>query len=354
MSVITILGAGVMGSAMCLPAHDRGHEVRLVGTHLDAAIVASVKAEGRHPKLNVTLPSGIKAFAHDDFAKALGDDTDLIVLGVGSAGVAWAIVRLCTSLKRPVPLLMITKGMHPLADSLAALPDHLRDEMARRAGHKLDVAAIGGPCIAGELAVRRQTGTVIVSRDLAFAGRLCAMLETDYYHPRPSGDVIGVEVCAAFKNFFAIAVGWAAGRREALPETENRALNHNAAAVIYDQAIRELMILSRALGGEDQSVWGMPGAGDLYVTCQAGRNSRLGNNLGRGLTYRQTVEGPMKGDTIEGAELGRAVAPSLNAMMDAGKLDRAALPLTSALLAALTKDTPLDIPWTRLHRRDAA
>jgi glycerol-3-phosphate dehydrogenase (NAD(P)+) len=165
---------------------------------------------------------------------------------------------------------------------------------------------------------------------------------------------MGVEVCAAFKNFFAIAVGWAAGRREALPEPENRALNHNAAAIIFDQAVRELMILTRAFGGEEASVWGMPGAGDLYVTCQAGRNSRLGNNLGRGLTYRQTVEGAMKGDTIEGAELGRAVAASLEAMMDAGKLDRAALPLTGALLAALIKDAPLDISWSRFHRSGAA
>ena len=41
-SVITILGAGVMGSAMCLPARARGHEVRLVGTHLDTAIIDSV------------------------------------------------------------------------------------------------------------------------------------------------------------------------------------------------------------------------------------------------------------------------------------------------------------------------
>jgi glycerol-3-phosphate dehydrogenase (NAD(P)+) len=94
----------------------------------------------------------------------------------------------------------------------------------------------------------------------------------------------------------------------------------------------------------------MPGAGDLYVTCQAGRNSRLGNNLGRGLTYRQTVEGPMKGDTIEGAELGRTVAPSLDAMMAGGALPRASLPLTTALLAALTRDAPLDITWTEFHR----
>jgi glycerol-3-phosphate dehydrogenase (NAD(P)+) len=186
---------------------------------------------------------------------------------------------------------------------------------------------------------------------MALAERLCAMLETDYYHPRVSADVTGVEICAAFKNFFAIAVGWAAGHLERMAATENRAFNHNAAAIIFDQAIRELMILVKAHGGTEQSVWGMPGAGDLYVTCQAGRNSRLGNNLGRGLTYRQTKEGPMKGDTIEGAELGVAVAGTLRAMMGKGRLDKATLPLTTALLDALTEDSALIIPWAGFHRQ---
>jgi glycerol-3-phosphate dehydrogenase (NAD(P)+) len=135
-----------------------------------------------------------------------------------------------------------------------------------------------------------------------------------------------------------------------MPATENRAFNHNAAAIIFDQAIRELMVLVSAHGGTEQSVWGMPGAGDLYVTAQAGRNSRLGNNLGRGLTYSQTKDGPMKGDTIEGAELGVTVAATLRAMMASGALDQRALPLTTALLDALTNDTALDIPWAAFHR----
>jgi glycerol-3-phosphate dehydrogenase (NAD(P)+) len=349
-STLTILGAGVMGSAMCLPARDRGHAVRLVGTHLDREIIDSVKASGRHPKLNVKLPDGVEGFHHEDFAAALGMDTDLIVLGVSSAGVAWAIDRLYEALKGPVPVVMITKGMHPEEARLTALPDRVAAEVKRRTGIDLQVAAIGGPCIAGELAVRRHTGTVITAHDLSLAARIAAMLETDYYHPRVSSDVIGVEICAAFKNFFAIAVGWAAGHLEKMAPTENRAFNHNAAAIIFDQAIRELMILVRAHGGTEQSVWGMPGAGDLYVTCQAGRNSRLGNNLGRGLTYAQTKEGPMKGDTIEGAELGVTVAATLRAMMAAGALDRDQLPLTNALLDALTKDKALEIPWASFHR----
>lgn len=351
MSAITILGAGVMGSAMCLPLSDRGHDVRLVGTHLDRDIIDSVKTCGRHPRLNVKLPDGVKGFHHEEFGAALGQDTDLILLGISSAGVNWAIDRLCETLQGPVPVVMITKGMHPEGDRLTALPDRVAAEVKRRTGITLAIAAIGGPCIAGELAVRRQTGTVITAHDLALAERLCAMFETGYYHPRVSSDVIGVEICAAFKNFFAISVGWAAGRQEKMAPTENRAFNHNAGAIIFDQAIRELMVLVKAHGGTEQSVWGMPGAGDLYVTCQAGRNSRLGNNLGRGLTYQQTRDGPMQGDTIEGAELGVTVAATLRAMMAKGGLDARALPVTRSLLDALTQDTALEPGWTEFHRQ---
>ncbi len=350
MQVVTALGAGVMGSAMTLPFADRGFTVRLVGTHLDEVIVDSVRARGFHPKLNITLPSAVRGFSHGEFGAALGDDTDLILLGVSSAGVGWAIDRFCKTLKRSTPILMITKGMHPEPDSLATLPDVVASSLKQKLGFDVPVAAIGGPCIAGELAARRLTGTVIVSHDLQLAKSLCAALETGYYHPRPSTDMLGVEICAAFKNFFAIAVGWAHGALERMEPAENRALNNNAAAVIFDQAVHELMVLVDALGGTAESVWGMPGVGDLYVTCQAGRNSRLGSNLGRGLTYSEVRNGPMKGDTIEGAELGVAVAASLTAMMAKGVVSQRDLPLTSALLSTLTLDVPLDLPWRSFHR----
>ena len=99
MKTVTILGAGVMGSAMTLPFADRGFEVRLVGTHLDGEIIESVGANRLHPKLNVTLPAQVKSYTHDQFAQAVGNDTDLILLGVSSAGVNWAIERLSETLR---------------------------------------------------------------------------------------------------------------------------------------------------------------------------------------------------------------------------------------------------------------
>ena len=39
MSVITIVGSGMMGSAIGIPAACNGHEVRMVGTPLDREII---------------------------------------------------------------------------------------------------------------------------------------------------------------------------------------------------------------------------------------------------------------------------------------------------------------------------
>jgi glycerol-3-phosphate dehydrogenase (NAD(P)+) len=342
MTTAVILGAGVMGSAMCLPLFDRGMDVRLVGTHLDEAIVTNVKAMQFHPKLSVTLPSGVVAYQLDELTEALRG-ADFVLLGVASAGVQWAIQRLKSVLTARLPIIMITKGMQPETSALSALPDVVAKAL------DVPVAAIAGPCIAGELAVRRHTGTVIVSRDGDLAARFCAAFETAYYHPRLSTDMMGVEACAAFKNFFAIAVGWAHGAFEVMPKAENKARNNNPAAIVFDQAVRELMVLVAALGGAAESVWGMPGVGDLYVTCMAGRNSRLGNNLGRGLTYSEVKAGPMKGDTIEGAELGVAVEGSLRTMMTSGQLEANRLPLTRALLTCLTENKPFVPEWTAFH-----
>lgn len=350
MSVITILGAGVMGTAMCMPLADNGHDVRLVGTHLDQHIIDSIKGNGLHPKLNVTIPQSVKPYHHNEFAKAFAQDTDVVLLGVSSAGVGWAIDKMAQVMKTPTPVLMITKGMKPEPETLLTFPDVVASALQKNLGFDVQVAAIGGPCIAGELAARRHTGTVVVSRDAALATHFVQALQNDYYLPRASTDMTGVEVCAAFKNFFAIAVGWAQGRQSVLAETQNKARNNNAAAILFDQAVRELLVLTQALGGQAESAWGMPGVGDLYVTCQAGRNSRLGHALGSGLSYSAAKQGPLKGETVEGAELGVAVSGSIRAMVAKGTLDAKNIPLTLALLTALTEDKALQPPWADLHR----
>lgn len=50
MAVITIVGSGMMGSALAFPAAENGHEVRLVGSPLDGERIDRCRKDYKHPK----------------------------------------------------------------------------------------------------------------------------------------------------------------------------------------------------------------------------------------------------------------------------------------------------------------
>jgi glycerol-3-phosphate dehydrogenase (NAD(P)+) len=349
MAEIVILGAGVMGSAMSLPAVQGGHSINLVGTHLDEEIIRSVSGNGLHPRLGVTLPASVKAHAWTGFGEAMASNPELLILGVSSAGVDWAIDQIVETVKYPVPLLMITKGLVPKDGSIEVLPHKVAREILARTGMNMPVMAVGGPCIAGELAALRDTSIVVTGTDKALLARTLELLRAPFYHARASLDVVGVEICAAFKNFYALAVGAAVGRLETEGKAGNGALMFNLSSSVFTQALEEMTILVEALGGKAETVLGLPGSGDLYVTCQAGRNSRMGRLFGLGLSYSRAKAEHMSKDTVEGAQLALDLGPTLEGMLASGALPAERMPLTAAIIATVCRDAPLELAFDRFH-----
>ena len=88
MAVITIIGSGMMGSALAFPARDNGNEVRIVGTHLDREIIDTCRKTNRHPKFERDFPDGIAFYQIEELEKAM-PGTDVIIGGVSSFGVEW-------------------------------------------------------------------------------------------------------------------------------------------------------------------------------------------------------------------------------------------------------------------------
>ena len=88
MSVITIIGSGMMGSALAFPARENGHEVRIVGTHLDREIIDNARKTNRHLKFEKDFPAGISFYQIEQIDNAL-NNTDLVIGGVSSFGVDW-------------------------------------------------------------------------------------------------------------------------------------------------------------------------------------------------------------------------------------------------------------------------
>jgi glycerol-3-phosphate dehydrogenase (NAD(P)+) len=351
MAKIIILGAGVMGSAFAQLLADTNNEVCLVGTHLDQEMIDSVSATGIHPKLKVRLPESITAFSYNDLERIMDDRVQLIVFGVNSAGVDWAVENIGPLIIKSIPILLLTKGLTARNNSIEILPNTIKEALSHYNLNGIMVAGVGGPCIAGELAARRESSVVIAHPDVELLDWILSLVDAPYYHARGSTDLIGVEVCAAFKNFYTLAVGYAAGQLEKKGKAVNGARMHNLAAGLFTQAILEMCYFVDFLGGHSASVLGLAGAGDLYVTCQAGRNGRMGKLLGKGLRYREAIIEHMPDDTVEGAELSLNIGNTLMQWLENKKIDRNKIPLALKIVEAICDNQPLRIPWNMFYQK---
>jgi len=348
MAIVTIIGAGMMGTAMCWPLADRGHTVRLVGTPLDEDIIQSIRSSRIHPRLEREAPPGVAAYPVAGLPEAV-QGAELIIGGVSSFGVDWFAETAGPHLRPETPVLSVTKGLEDQPDgSLVTLPAALDRRMTPERRGRISFNAIGGPCIAHELAARRQTAVVFTGLDAAMLHRLREMLSTPYYHIWTSTDLTGVEVCAALKNAYALGVGLAVGMMEAAGP-DGLAHNYNPQAALFGQSCYEMRRMVRLLGGDEGHVTWLPGPGDLYVTVFGGRTVRLGKLLGQGTSFREARQ-IMAGVTLESVEIVTRVARALPRLAGRGLVDLADFPLLLHLDEILNQDQPLAIPWNRFFR----
>lgn len=335
MARILVLGAGVMGAAITVPAAENAHAISLVGTPYDTSIIQSLKEHGWHPGLETQLSQQVDPVVFDAFAPDAAGPPDLVVVAVTSAALSWACRWVSEAYSEPVPVVLVAKGVSADDNGIVPISDFATAELARARGTHYPVVAIAGPCIARDLANKHHTSVVLASRDIGVAGRATELLGTDYYHLHAEPDVDGVEFCAAFKNLYAIAVGWAAGTGARRSAAAGGVPTVNLKATLFARALLEMGYLVEVFGGDDKTALGLAGAGDLYVTCEAGRNGRLGRHMGTGLAFKDVIAGPMRGETIEGVDLARCIAPHVSSMVADGRIDPARVPLLIAILGEI-------------------
>ena len=98
--------------------------------------------------------------------------------------------------------------------------------------------------------------------------------------------------------------------------------------------------LIQYFNGKKETVSGLAGLGDLYVSAVGGRNSKLGESLGKGFSFKNAKNKFMKNDTVEGADLANEIAPYI-----LKKINKKKIPLMTALLNAITKNKKLKINY---------
>lgn len=341
MAVITIIGSGMMGSALAFPARENGHEVRLVGTHLDRDIIDTCRATGRHPKFVRDFPAGLQYYQIDQVEQAI-DGSDLIIGGVSSFGVDWFGENILPIIPESTPIITVTKGLVDLSDgTLIPYPEYWARMLAKK-GLVRKLNAIGGPCTSYELVAHDQTQVAFCGRDMQTLEYIRSLMETDYYHISLSTDVVGVESAVALKNGYALGIALTIGLNQKEFGLDSE-LHYNSQAAVFGQSVREMTKLLQLQGAaslHNQVI----GLGDLYVTVYGGRTRLIGILLGRGLSLQEAKQ-ELNGVTLESLVVAERVARAVKLRIAKGELRAADFPLLLHIDEILTQGKRVDIPW---------
>ena len=318
MKKIIIIGGGAMGSAFTIPCLENNNKVTITEPY-NKRFIKDLSSKGKfHSALKIKLPKKLKfkKFSKD----TLKEKSDLIVIALSLSGIDF-IARELKDLKIKTPILVLTKGLKYQKKNKKIFTI---SEQFKKNYNMSNVSVLKGPCLAKELAKKNQTSVVIANKNIKVAKSIGKIISTKYYITEYSKDVVGVEVCSAIKNIYSMIIG--AGQ------------SLNSSSNLFQKSILEMKYLIKHFKGKDETISGLAGVGDLYVSAAGGRNSKMGSYLGKGFTFKNAKKRFMPNDTVEGEQLAREIAPYI-----LRKIKKKKIPLMIDLLNAILKNKKIKI-----------
>ncbi len=310
MKKILIIGGGAMGSAFSIPCLENNNKVTITEPYNKIFIKNLSSKQKFHPSLKLNLP---KKLQYRKYSKdILKEKFDLIVIALSLAGIDF-IGKELKDLKINTPLLVLTKGLKydKKREKLLTISGLLKNNY-----NVANVSVLKGPCLAKELARKNKTSVVIANKNIKIAKWIGKQISTKYYLTEFSKDVVGVEICSAIKNIYAMVIG--SGQ------------NLNSSSDLFQKSVNEMKFLIKHFKGDETTILGLAGIGDLYVSAVGGRNSKMGDFLGKGFTFVAAKKKFMPKETVEGEQLAREIAPYIFK-----KINKKNIPLMAHLLKTI-------------------
>ncbi len=327
MAKMVVIGAGMMGTACASHLARRGHEVNLWGTELDKEIIDILKQRGNHKTLYAPVPQNIKFFQVDQLEEAM-DKREIVIIAIISHAIEKIAKRVAPLLREGMTIINVAKGI-PKAPYLT-LCDLIEDLIPPLLDKKISVVGMGGPARANELVRGIYTEVIFGAKEKRYAEYCSEITRNLQLKANTTYDITGVELCAAMKNSYAIAVGMCQGLSERLKISMD-----NTKSAFIAQAIMEMSRLIIPYGGKLKTIMGLAGVGDLYLTVQRGRNGAFGKLLGRGKMVEEAME-EKKDQTIEGYTATKGIYRLAKELEEKSKLNiDKNLPLFRQLYAVL-------------------
>jgi glycerol-3-phosphate dehydrogenase (NAD(P)+) len=282
-----VLGAGSWGTTLAVLLASKGHEDVVLWAR-DEKLVEQMRKAGRNPHYisNLKFPPTMRV-THD-LREALAGQRH-VVHAVPSHATRALSKQYAPHLAKDAVIVSATKSLE--------LKTHKRMSEVIHEETKRPVAALSGPNHAEEVSVGQPTAAVVAYPDMDVAKELAALFDFRTFKAYPRRDLVGVEVCGAYKNVVALAGGMADGL----------GWGDNCQACLITLGIDEMIELARLFGADERTVYGLAGIGDLVATATSehSRNRRYGHELAQGLKHEE-IMAKMNGMVAEGVHATKA------------------------------------------------
>lgn len=272
MANVGVVGAGSWGTALALVLEKNGHQVTLWSSREEKAAQLRALRENPEKLPGVKLPERIEITSDMETAVR---GKEMVILGVPSVHIRSTAAKMASFCHKGQIVVNVSKGIEE--NTLKTMTDVISEEIPWA-----EVAVLSGPSHAEEVSRRIPTTVVAGAKDRHTAEVIQNLFMNEVFRVYTSPDMLGIEIGGALKNVIALAAGAADGL----------GYGDNTKAALITRGIAEMSRLGVAMGGRQETFYGLTGIGDLIVTCasQHSRNRRAGILIGKGYQMQEAMD----------------------------------------------------------------
>jgi glycerol-3-phosphate dehydrogenase (NAD(P)+) len=259
---IGVVGAGAWGTALAILANRAGSRVTLWTRN--EQVIYSIRSRRENAQY---LPEQFidPAIIVTSVPQAM-EPCDALIFTIPAQSMRTVAISMSDIVRSDIPLIIATKGIE--RGSLMLMSEVIQSIMPHN-----PYAILSGPNFAREAAEGKPTASVLATHHPQLAEKLTYAIGGKYFRLYHNDDPIGAQVGGALKNVLAIAAGI----------VEGRGLGENARAALITRGIAEMARFTKAKGGNEETLMGLSGIGDISLSCNSARsrNFALGVAIGR-------------------------------------------------------------------------
>ena len=282
---IGVLGAGAWGTTIALLLSKKNN-VLLWANEKKVVQEINLKLKNDIFLKGVKLNKKIKATNNlNDFTKI-----DFLFVVVPTQYISITLKKLKGTLSKHCMIINASKGIE--ISSLSLISEIINNHFPKN-----PISILSGPNFAKEIASGMPTASLIASKSISDSKKISKLLSSSHFRPYLSNDIVGAQICGAMKNVYAIGCGIITGKK----------FGDNAVASIISRSFAEISLVCKKLGGKPETLMGLSGLGDLFLTCSSdkSRNFSLGLKIASGKKTSTLLKS--KKTVAEGAHTVKAI-----------------------------------------------